>query len=248
MTDALGKEVVYSFGLHIAVLIVLLFEAVIVPRDPLEIHNAIRVDVVGLPEKMNDQPLLPKAEEKAPAPEPKKTKLPPKEAAHEATKPMAPTLPSPKAKKIDLEKSQRQALNQIKSMQALEKIKSQLKETKEKEQKGTLVKGNQVNEGNSLTGLEKIEYDRYFDELKGKILAQWNIPQWLADANLKAQVQVLIDERGYVIKKIFRRSSGNTVFDDSVIAAIDSSSPLPVPPKRLQGGLSTRGVVLNFPE
>lgn len=247
MTDSLSRNIFMSVAGHIAVVLVIFFQAVLIPHDPIDLRRAIRVDVVGLPEKMSETQLKPKAE--APAPEVKEAKKPkplPEKAAAEPPKPEAPVMPNPKAKNI--KKSQEQALNQIKSLQALEKIKGQLKAEKEKSEASTVVKGNQVNAGNSLTGLEKIEFDRYFDDLEEKIRARWSIPQWLADAKLKAQVKVLIDDRGFVTAKNIIKSSGNPVFDDSVIAAVEESSPLPPPPKRLTGLLKTRGIIFNFPE
>lgn len=256
MTDTFGRNIAISFGLHIAVVLVIFFQAVLIPREPLELRNAIRVDVVGLPEKIEKPAeLKPKPETpQAEPPPPPKPKLPPKEATPEPTM-KAPVMPkpSPTAKKVDLEKAQTESLKKLKAMSALDKIKEQLAEEKSKEKdknaKPTqVVKGNAVNEGNSLTGLEKLDFERYFDDLKTKVRGRWNIPEWMADAKLKAAVLVMIDERGYVVKKVFRRSSGNVVFDNSVIAAIESSSPLPPPPKRLQGLLETNGIVLNFPE
>ncbi len=235
MNDSLSRDLIYSLAGHLVVVVFIFFSAVLIPSQPIDLRQAIRVDVVGLPDKLPEQKLAP------PKPEPESMKAPPK--VEEAKAPKVST------KKADLSKSQQAALNQIKSMKALEKIKSQLNKEKEKnDNASTVVKGNQVNAGNSLTGLEKIEYDRYFDDLNVRIREHWNIPQWLADANLRAQVQVLIDERGYVVKKVFRRSSGNTVFDNSVLAAIDNSSPLPAPPARLRGLLATSGVIFNFPE
>lgn len=237
MTESLNRNILFSVGGHIAVLLVIFFQAVLIPQEPIDLRRAIRVDVVGLPEKITEQQLKPKTE--SPAVEEKKPAAP--------AKPKAPVMPKSKTK--NLHKSQEEALNRIKSMEALDKIKGQLKAEKEKkDESASVVKGNQVNAGNSLTGLEKIAYDRYFDELEEKIRARWSIPQWLADAKLKAQVQVLIDDRGYVIKKLIHKSSGNTVFDDSVIAAVEESSPLPPPPKRLVGVLKTRGIIFNFPE
>jgi len=247
MTDTFSRNVFISLGGHALVLALIMVRAVFVPTDPIEIRRAIRVDVVDLPRKMTETTLSPPPKAAEPAVKPVKETAPSKPA--EPPKPETVNLakPDPKAKKPDTAKRQKQALAQIKAMTALDKIKQDV--SKEKEAKpSTVVAGNQVSAGNSLSGLDKIEYDRYFDELENKIRAQWSIPQWLADSPYKAQVQVLIDERGYVIKKIMRRSSGNEVFDSKVIEAIEGSSPLPVPPQRLHGMLSTSGIILNFPE
>lgn len=247
MTDSLSRNIAISVGGHIAAALVIFFQAVLMPGEPLDLRNAIRVDVVGLPEKMKpeDKILHPPPKEEA-KPEPKK--LPPKEAAPEP-KMKAPEMPSTtKAKKVDTAKAQKEALNKLKAQSALDDIKKALAQDKEKQEKTTLVKGNKPIEGTDLEGLPQIEFNRYLKDIEGIIRGRWSIPEWMADAKLRAAVLVMIDERGFVVKKVFRRSSGNVVFDNSVIAAIEASSPLPPPPKRLQGLLGSNGIIFNFPE
>ena len=99
MTDTLSRNIFISIGLHITVVLLIFVQAVLVPREPLDLRNSIRVDVVGLPEKMTETPKeLPVAKPEA-KPEPKKPKLPPKEAMTEpVVKPLGPQMPNPKAK------------------------------------------------------------------------------------------------------------------------------------------------------
>ncbi len=258
MTDHFSRNLTISAVGHAVVLALIFVRAAFMPSEPIEIRRAIRVDVVDLPMKMTEEQL--KAAEPLPAkteakPEPiKEAAKPPEPAKPEPAKPEPVKLSKPdaNAKPKDTSKSQNDALAKIKAMNALDKIREDVKGEKKPPVKDAkpaqVIKGNQVSAGNSLTGMDKIEYDKYFDELEGKIRAQWSIPQWLADGNFKAQVQILIDERGYVTKKIMRSSSGNEIFDAQVMAAIDASSPLPVPPARLHGRLSTGGIVLNFPD
>jgi colicin import membrane protein len=248
MTDTFSRNLTISAVGHAVVLALIFVRAVLIPSEPIEIRRAIRVDVVDLPQKMTEEQM--KAAP-APPPPPSKTESKPEPAKPEPVKAAPPkpdTVNLSKAKPKDVAKSQSAALAKLKALAALEKIKHDVSEEKKPAKPATVVKGNQVAAGNSLTGLDRIEYDKYFDDLEGKIRAQWSIPQWLADGDYKAQVQILVDERGYVTKKIMRRSSGNEVFDAQVMAAIDGSSPLPPPPARLQGLLSTSGIILNFPE
>lgn len=257
MTDTFSRNLTLSAIGHALIVMLVFVRAVFIPSEPIEIRRAIRVDVVDLPRKMTEQEL------NAPAPEPSPAPAPAEKAKPEPVKPepvkAEPQRPEPvklksdaKSKPKDTSKSQSAALAKLKAMSALEKIKNDVSEEKKSKtaapKPSTVVRGNQVSAGNSLTGLDKIEYDKYFDDLEGKVRAHWSIPQWLADGDYKAQVQILIDERGYVTKKVMRRSSGNEVFDSQVMAAIDESSPLPAPPARLQGLLSTNGIILNFPE
>lgn len=246
------RNLMYSGVAHATLACFLFIRAVLVPSEPIEIRRAIRVDVVDLPRKMTEAEMM-----APPAPEPvkelpKKEEPKPVEKAKEQAK--VPDKPKPtvkEPKKVDLSKSQNKAIDKLKAMSALEKIKNEVSEShkaKAAEKPATTIRGNQVNAGNSLTGLDKIEFDRYFDDLHQKVLANWSIPQWLADAPLKAQVQILVDEKGVITKKTMLKPSGNQIFDGKVMEAIEASSPLPVPPARLVGKLATSGIILNFPE
>jgi colicin import membrane protein len=245
MTERFSRDILYSVLGHGTLLLLIFFRAVLVPQEHLDVSNAIRVDVVGLPKKMQEQKLEPPAPV-APAPEPPKPATLPPKVAQEPAKPIAPVMP----KKLDHSKTEKQAIDKLKAMEAMESFKKETTATKIKptiKMTATVVAGNRLAQGNSLTGLEKIEYDRYFDQIKTKIDGQWSIPQWLADADLKAQVLVVVDEHGFIVKKQFRKSSGNDIFDAKVMEALETSSPLPPPPERLKGLLSTSGIVLNFP-
>lgn len=244
--DRFERALLISLSAHCVLAALLFLRAVFVPDESIAIRNAIRVDVVGLPQKIKDleEPLPPAKEESAPA-APEKVEPAPKAKAE--VKPEAPTIPNPNAKKADLAKSQKKALEELKRLSALERIKDQLAKGKSPEA-GKQVAGNKLSQGNSLTGLDKLEYDRYFDEISQKMRANFSFPQWLADAGYKVQVQVLVDERGYIIRKFIVKSSGNDVFDAKAIEAVEASSPLPAPPQRLQGPLSTSGITLGFPQ
>ena len=245
--DPFHRNIAVSLALHLGAVLLIFFRAVMVPNEAIDIRNAIRVDMVDLPRKMETLP--------EPATEPTTVEKPKELPKKVEPTPKAVHTPTPVSKntKVNVEKTQSNALSKIKAMNAMEKIKKELEEEREKNARKAKraaepVRGNKVSAGNSLTGLERIEYDRYFDELRGKILSQFNVPQWLADADLKAQVLVLIDERGYVVKRVLKTSSGNDVFDSKVLEAIENSSPLPPPPSRLRGLLSTAGIVFNFPQ
>lgn len=247
MTDNFNRILGISAVGHVAVFVFIFFQAVLIPRHPIDLTQAIRVDVVGLPEKLTElPPPVKEAVPEAPAQKETVTALPEK-AAPEPVKPKAPSVPVKANKKTNIKDAQKSALAKLKALQALEKITAEVG-AKNAKARPTVVKGNAVNAGNSLTGLDKIEYDRYFDDLKNKISEQFNLPQWLAQAKLRAQVLVLIDERGYVIKKVIRTSSGNEVFDAKALEAVENSSPLPEPPARLRGVLSTSGITFNFPQ
>lgn len=240
--DRFERMLLISLGGHLVIGCLLFLQAVLVPDSPIEVRSAIRVDVVGLPAKMeNPDPTLPPAETE---PAPSAPKAP--EKAKEKSE--VPEMPDPKAKSKDLAKSQKKALEELKRQAALDRIKEQLANKGKSATPGSKIAGNKVAAGDSLTGLEQIEHDRYISELRNIMRANFAIPQWLAESGYKTQVRILVDERGYVIKKSILRSSGSEIFDAKAIEAIDSSSPLPAPPQRLRGHLATSGIILGFPE
>ena len=224
--SAIGHGLLFGYGL---------LKPLLIPSDPLNIKSSIRVDLVALPEK----------EEKKPAASPPKPapKVETKKPAEPKAKP--PTKPTPEKPKVDLKKSkdtQVDALAKLKQLEALEKLKQQEPE------KEVEYKGNVVSEGSSLSGLSQLDFDRYLGAIEDKIRQEWDLPQWLKDSNYRAEATVLIDERGLVIHKQVTRPSGNDIFDDAVLSAIERAAPFPEPPSRLKSVLATRGVVFRFPQ
>jgi colicin import membrane protein len=243
--DTFTRNVMISGVGHLVFALLIFFRAVTMPSENIQIRNAIRVDVVGLPEKL--QALPEKAAEKpSPAPAPKV--MPKKADPVPVVKTKAKDSPKKKEKEIDHSKAQREALKKLEQQSAIEEIQKELGKEKSAKPKATAVAGNKLAQGNALEGIDKIDYDKYFDEVENKVHGAWSIPQWLAEANFKAKVLVLIDDRGYVVKKIWKLSSGNDIFDAKVVEAIDNSSPFPPPPARLRGVLASSGIVFNFPQ
>tara|TARA_Y100001958_G_C21238711_1_gene565803 strand:- start:1217 stop:1942 length:726 start_codon:yes stop_codon:yes gene_type:complete len=241
MTDSLSRPISISISIHVGLLAVMFLKMSFFPAEPIQIRRAMRVDIVGLPDKVQPKVLPPKEIPKAETPPKVKTETKPKPAA----KPKPKAKPSPK---VNLKKSQDSALQKMKAQEALAKImEEKALEEVEETAEPTPIKGNAVSEGNSLTGLDQIEYDRYIDEVT-TIISQWSLPEWLSSLDLKASAQVLIDENGYVTDKKIVNSSGNEMFDAEVLSAIEKSSPFPAPPARLKGRLASQGLIFNFPE
>ncbi|MEZ4871754.1 MAG: TonB C-terminal domain-containing protein [Bdellovibrionales bacterium] len=90
--------------------------------------------------------------------------------------------------------------------------------------------------------------DRYFGQVQQHIQSRFQIPSFLNNASLSGQADIKIDRRGFVIFRAIFKSSGNNIFDNAILTAIDNSSPLPEPPPRLQGRLENSGFRLGFPE
>ncbi len=233
--ERLSNELVQSLAFHFALAILFFVRAALFPSEVLDLKNAIRVDMVDLPDKVSQN-----------TPEP---------AAAETKAPTPTVVEKPKPDKVVLNKkeeaekakaNQKKALDKLKALSAIDRLKTEVQERNAP--KPQTFKGNTLNEGDGLTGLERIEYDRYFGGLKNQVMKNWRLPGWLSQTSLRAQAVVLIDDEGRVIKRQILKSSGNEVFDTQVLEAIDRSEPFTAPPDRLKSVLSLKGIVFNFPE
>lgn len=92
------------------------------------------------------------------------------------------------------------------------------------------------------------EQAAYFLELYGKVRSCWSFPELLRrDARgLVALVVITIEKDGRVSDVKMGQSSGNRKFDASVLEAIRSASPLPIPPARLRSGEDRYEVGFRF--
>lgn len=86
--------------------------------------------------------------------------------------------------------------------------------------------------GNISDGTSKT----YLALISGLIREKWNIPETVPK-NLEAIVTVKILNNGQTIVEGFEKKSGNTLFDTSVIRAINNATPLPAPGKEIVVGL-----------
>jgi TonB family protein len=93
------------------------------------------------------------------------------------------------------------------------------------------------------------EGERYFGLLKAQVKRNYDVSQTIPEQerlHLKAQVVVLIGRTGEVLKAQLARSSGNQLFDGSVLAAVKKASPFSPPPDHLRDDLQRRGIALEF--
>lgn len=234
--DNFNRFVMISVVIHVAFTLFAVVKVNLFPDEDIVIQSAIKVDLVGLPEKQEPKKEIPKAAKK------------PKKAKVATAKPEAPKV---KTKSKDTKTAQKRAIEELMRKKALEDIQKQLaakeQEAVEEEVVEEPVKGNIVTDGSELEGLDQIQYERYYKKISSIIKKNWNLPQWLASAQLNAQAAIRLDERGYVIKADIYESSGNTVFDDTVLAAIKSSSPFPPPEARMVRVITRVTMVLSFP-
>ena len=78
-----------------------------------------------------------------------------------------------------------------------------------------------------------LKFQIYYQEIWEKIKGNWVLPTFLLKGKeaVEAVVVVKIAKNGDIIDKFFEKKSGISVFDESVMEAIDHSSPLPPLPQ-----------------
>ncbi|MBN2231342.1 MAG: TonB family protein [Deltaproteobacteria bacterium] len=75
---------------------------------------------------------------------------------------------------------------------------------------------------------------RYADVVKKRITDHWQLPEHLSTDTLKATVVMVIDAAGTLQSVSLADSSGNRLFDASVLRAIEDSAPFPPMPAHLE--------------
>lgn len=255
--DRIGRYVGVSIALHLGLLALLTLKAVFYPNEPMQLERAIRVDMVGLPEKQAKLPpratapsVETKTETKPPKPEPIQPPPPKPEKVALPDKTAHP--PKPQTDKIDLSQAKRKQDSALKRLEALRKLEEESAATKAAAtaaaQRSAPVKGNVISPGSSLTGVAKLENESYLTDLDEHVKQHWHLPNFLANANLNATIELFIDERGGIIRKNLVKSSGNPIYDQTVLAAIEKAAPFPPPPPKLVNIFAVDGVRLGFPD
>lgn len=257
-TDSISRGIIYSIIGHIVIVGIFTVKAVFFPSEDITFQSAVRVDIVGLPDKYTPQTLP--TEEPSPAKELKEKSEPLKEIQKEVVKEISKQkekeIKSVEFKKdneaINLDKlkhKEKDAINKLKALSALDKIKDDVsKENKKKTSSSTKIKGNILSAGTALTGLNKLQHETYIESLDAHIKQNWALPEWLAKKNLRAQIKIKIDESGNIISKQIVKSSGNSSYDDVAMDTVVRSAPFPKPPEKFIDILSNDGILIGFPE
>lgn len=146
-----------------------------------------------------------------------------------------------------IEKRNRRALRKQVALETIRNSLIQEEEEIENSNEKPLL-GNKISKGSSLAG-EDIENAQmnYIDEIHSRLKENFELPRWLKSLPLQARVSIQIDHEGRVAKLIFKKTSGNTQFDDEVKRAIKSSEPFPAPPESISHALLRDGIALGFP-
>jgi TonB family protein len=245
--DAFQKFLWASLIAHSLFFIGASFKTMVFSSDEIKLQNAIRVDVVALPDK------LPTTESPAKPEKPPSVDTAPPKAETAKPEPKKPDAVALKKDTKDLKKAQEEAMKRLKQQQAqkeaLERLKGAKSDTPEPPKKKNLYAGNQINQGDSVMGLERIAFDEYLSALRDRVNSNFTIPNWLANnPTLKASVEVTIDDDGKIIKIGLVKSSGNPTFDGASTAAVQASAPFPPVPERLTRAWSSFTIQFNFPD
>lgn len=256
--DNLSSGIAVSFAIHAVIISFFTLKAVFFQAESIDFSQAVRVDMVALPDKItNELPPAPAKPESKPQLPEKKPEAPPVEKAVEKVVKKTPPPKTVKEDGVNLEKvknQQKNALDKLKAMAALEKIKQEASASKAAESSKSSVtepakvKGNILSPGTSLTGLAKMQHENFASDLDRHIKQHWSLPEWLAHRDFKAQARVFIDSRGNILDRKIVKSSGNPSYDDEVLATIDRSAPFPAPPEKFIAIVSVEGILIGFPE
>lgn len=259
--QSIGTEIKLSVILHVLIFAFFAVRAIFFPSNLDLLENAIRVDMVALPDKIDPNPLAGPITPETPKPvvEEKKKDLPAKEeppklAVKEIpkqTEAKKDIVKEPDAIKIEKDKAtQKQALAKLKQLDAFEKLEKQL-ETEKKQQAvqaaaQAAVKGNILSPGSELKGINQLQADNYRGVVQRHMKQHWEIPHYIKKTNLETEVLVKFDTNGLILSKEIIKSSGNAAYDEAVMAAIEKSSPVPAPPGKFTAIASVEGFTFVF--
>ncbi len=253
--DGFVKSVGFSLVLHLIIIFGFTIKAAFFEDNPV-MQASIQVDIVDLPDKSSgkNSPTPVPENSKMTEPEPEKqstaTTLPPvvKTKPNEAD---AINLQSKKINEAKLDKEkQLQALNKLKQLNAIDNLKSDHNNKSTSDNNlAQLKKGNIISAGSAgMTGVGQLMSDSYKALVDQHFRSRWALPQYLRNKNLEAVVLVRFDEKGLIIFKEIISSSGNSVFDELVLATVEKSSPVPIPPERIAKESSLKGYTFKFRE
>ena len=236
--SSLNKYLALSFLAHTVFILVFTIQAYFFPSEPIEYLPSVRVDIVDLPDKQDltsPQPAAATPQKTEEAPTPPKEAPPLKTTEEEiALKPAA----KPEPKKNN-RKQEQQALEKLAQMAAIEKLKQKPTST---------YKGNVISPGTQLTGVVRLQAERYYGEVDSHIRSQWFLPAYLRNKDLQTVVIVKFRATGQLAKVQIVESSGNATFDDLVLATIQRATPVPAPPENLRLKVLHDGFRLRFSE
>ena len=131
----------------------------------------------------------------------------------------------------------------------MERIKAQVQAkgnpefTEEAKGTGPVTKGGATGEGGG--GVARgIEFIMYTQQLQRQVQASWIVTE--KRPGLAASVSFKIQPDGDIQEVELTQSSGDSVFDQSVMRAIRKAAPFPPPPRSYSEEFATQKIVMNF--
>jgi len=255
--DDVSKHFLLSLLAHLTLVLLFTVKAVLYPETEKAYQPPLRVDIIGLPDKVIPQ--------EPPVPENKsKEEIKPKEPTPPVASPPKPELSklkdkekadlvlddkkAPDKNKKEVEKSNTsQAIEKLKKKMAIDKIKEEITR-RELSQRVAQYKGNVLAPGTELTGIVKLQHENYLGQIDRHVRQFWSLPEWLARGEFKAKVKIWIDTRGLLLKAELISASGNSSYDDIVMETVKKAVPYPAPPEKFRDVMSVGGMILGFPE
>lgn len=273
--DDLKRSIGVSVLLHVLIIALFTIRSVFFSEPLIDLSQAITVSVGPLPDtnrlppKAQPSPAPAPAEEPAPAqakPEPAPPAPEPEPVAKpEPAPPVAPkeTVKAEPEKKmppkvvkdeVNLEQNrarQREALNRVKKMSAVERIRQEVKNesaTRTRSANSNPMPTRVIAAGTALSGLDQLHANDYLSAVDHNIKQAWTLPQWLMNKPFKTQVLVKISTQGQILSTEIISSSGNTSYDQYCLEAVEKAAPFPPVSQKLSEKFRVDGIVIGFPE
>ena len=230
-----------SIGLHVAFAFAMFVVSFIFAGPKINLNQTpIKASLVRMG-KPRDEKLLPRIEEPVAPPAPEVKEVAPVVAAPPA--PAAIPIPT-KDVKEEVKPSKTAPAKDAKanSKSLFDAMKKVARAGKPEELEGQA-------DGDPRGDSAKQEGERYFGVLSSTVKRYYDVSDSIPEAeraSLKAEVVIKIDNDGTVLDYGISKPSGNSIFDDAVLAAVKKTGKLGPPPPNLRDSLKSQGIALSF--
>lgn len=258
MNEDLTRPILWSTVFHLLLVFLFAVKSIFWAEKQEPYQAAIKVDIIGLPDKVVTPPEPPPSlPQPLPSPPTQLPQTPPTEKVtptHDVqkSKPKEPELVLKPQKNEPQNIKTSEAIEKIRKKMAIDKIKEEIKNQEREEisqkvsQRITQFKGNVLSPGTELTGINKLQNENYLIQLDRHVKNFWSLPEWLARGNFKSRIRIFIDSHGLMINTQVVEGSGNAQYDDIVLETVKKAVPYPIPPEKLQERIRVLGVDLEF--
>ncbi len=204
-----------------------------------EIKSAVRVDMVGLPDKTLKELKSRKIKKNSK----KSTKVASKEIKQDTSdSSLAKVIAEAKKKKISStdEKNFKKNLNKEDKKDHLDKIES------------LVVKGNQLSAGRDMDSNRLAEerdiLEEYAENISLKVRTFWQLPvNFKKDDKLVCRLKVFISSKGQLLRVDFYQKSSNEEFNQRALQSIKLAAPFDPPPESVAKIVENGTIILGFP-